>query len=203
MQALPGMSFHMDSQRGKTQVIDQCLVSLISENEVQQDGVGCNHSSVLGGDGTNPGGNLRYKDITVADIVGMQFDSFEAAEDFYRRYAIALGFSIRKQDLRRKANGVVIMQKWVCNREGRRRQKSVEGDNKHWSRRPITRVGCPASFRINMDSVGKWIVKQAILEHNHELTPPLALEACFLSDEAFVKKEKRLKTSENPDEVGD
>lgn len=182
-------------------MLDECLVGPASENGVQEDRVDCNPFHDLGGDGNNLGGNLRYKDITGADIVGMQFESFEAAEDFYRRYAIAIGFGIRKQDLRRKANGAVIMQKWVCNREGRRRQKYMERDNKHWSQRPITRVGCPASFRINMDSVGKWIVKQAILEHNHELTPPL--DACSLPDEALIKREKRLKTQENPDDVGD
>ncbi|KAK4796758.1 hypothetical protein SAY86_029084 [Trapa natans] len=101
-QALPETSFYKKSGRGRIRMLDECLVHPASENDVQENAIDCNRIHALIGDANNIGGNLRYKDITGADIIGMRFESFEAAEDFYRRYSIAIGFSIRKQDLRRK-----------------------------------------------------------------------------------------------------
>ncbi|XP_031394325.1 uncharacterized protein LOC116205806 isoform X2 [Punica granatum] len=190
---LPQISFPMESQRGKTPIHDECLVNPMAENEDREDGLDCNHFGDLGDDGHHLCRDLTYKDITKADVIGMVFDSYEAAENFYKRYALAIGFSVRKQDLRRKTNGVVVMHKWVCNREGRRRQKFLELENRQRKSRPITRVGCPATFQIHMDNAGKWIVKQAILEHNHELASPL--DTCFLTDRAHIKREKRSRSS--------
>ncbi|XP_059593079.1 protein FAR1-RELATED SEQUENCE 5-like [Vitis vinifera] len=80
------------------------------------------------------------------------------------------GFSIRKDDLKRDKNGDIISRKWVCSREGQRATKFIENDKRQREPRSLTRVGCEAAFRVGLNRKdGKWIVKEFIGDHNHNL----------------------------------
>eukprot|EP00261_Vitis_vinifera_P026023 XP_010659131.1 PREDICTED: protein FAR1-RELATED SEQUENCE 5-like [Vitis vinifera] len=80
------------------------------------------------------------------------------------------GFSIRKDDLKRDKNGDIISRKWVCSKEGQRATKFIENDKRQREPRSLTRVGCEAAFRVGLNRKdGKWIVKEFIGDHNHNL----------------------------------
>ena len=58
----------------------------------------------------------------------------------------------------------------MCSREGHRATKFFENDNRQREPQSLTRVGCEAAFRIGLNRKdGKWIVKEFIGEHNHNL----------------------------------
>ncbi|KAI4343488.1 hypothetical protein L6164_010829 [Bauhinia variegata] len=98
--------------------------------------------------------------LTSDDVRAMHFGSYEAGESFYQKYASAVGFIVRKDDIGRNKQGEVVMRKWVCNREGYRQRKYLENANQRREPRPSTRVNCPATFRISLDrATRKWVVK--------------------------------------------
>ena len=58
----------------------------------------------------------------------------------------------------------------MCSKEGHRATKFIENDKRQREPRSLTRVGCEAAFRIGLSrKYGKWIVKEFIEEHNHNL----------------------------------
>ena len=69
------------------------------------------------------GNSLKKKvlqGISIEEVYKLQFNCIDEAETFYSMFAKVTGFSIRKEDLKRDKNGVIISQKWVCSREGHR-----------------------------------------------------------------------------------
>ncbi|XP_058068468.1 protein FAR1-RELATED SEQUENCE 5-like [Magnolia sinica] len=93
--------------------------------------------------------------------VGMEFESEEAATLFYCEYARRVGFSIRTSLRRRsRRSGTTIGLKFVCSKEGFRRQKST-------SARRETRQGCKAMIKMKRAEAGKWIISDIMKEHNH------------------------------------
>ncbi|XP_034707042.1 protein FAR1-RELATED SEQUENCE 5-like [Vitis riparia] len=121
----------------------------------------------LGGNGWE---EKVLKGISVEEVCKMQFACIDEAETFYNMLAKLTGFSIRKDDLKRDKNGDIISRKWVCSKEGHRATKFFENDNRQREPRLLTRVGCEAAFRIGLNrKYGKWIVKEFIGEHNHNL----------------------------------
>ncbi|XP_034707036.1 protein FAR1-RELATED SEQUENCE 5-like [Vitis riparia] len=126
----------------------------------------------LGGNGWE---EKVLKGISVEEVCKMQFACIDEAETFYNMLAKLTGFSIRKDDLKRDKNGDIISQKWVCSKEGHRATKFIENDNRQREPRSLTRVGCEAAFRIALNrKYGKWIVKEFIGEHNHNLVDPIS-----------------------------
>ncbi|KAL6331659.1 hypothetical protein AAG906_014309 [Vitis piasezkii] len=96
------------------------------------------------------------------------------------------GFSIRKDDLKRDKNGDIISRKWVCSREGQRATKFIENDKRQREPRSLTRVGCEAAFRVGLNRKdGKWIVKEFIGDHNHNLVD--AINTQFLAHRFHTK----------------
>ncbi|KAH9801186.1 protein FAR1-RELATED SEQUENCE [Citrus sinensis] len=107
------------------------------------------------------------------NVLGAQFDSVEDADAWYMNYSRLVGFSVRKNELRRSKSGQTTIRRWVCNLEGYRAEKYLANDNRVREPRPITRTGCKASFRVNYDnSSGKFTVTEFKTEHNHPLTSP-------------------------------
>ena len=107
------------------------------------------------------------------NVLGAQFDSVEDADAWYMNYSRLVGFSVRKNELRRSKSGQTTIRRWVCNLEGYRAEKYLANDNRVREPRPITRTGCKASFRVNYDnSNGKYTVTEFKIEHNHPLTSP-------------------------------
>lgn len=110
-------------------------------------------------------------DLNEEDVKNMTFDTVDEAETFYNLYAKCLGFGIRKEDLKiDKATGFISMRKWVCAKEGYRRNKWLKGENKRREPRALTRVGCLATLRVRFDrKQKKFIVTQFIKQHNHAM----------------------------------
>ncbi|CAL5359008.1 unnamed protein product [Camellia sinensis] len=129
--------------------------------------------------------NDPIQSLTKNDVLEMQFNSEEDANDFYNQYAKVVGFSIRK-DTRTMQATKVLSRKWVCSRQGQRAKQHLARIERKRAARALTRVGCDAHFRIryNLD-VGKYIVTHFNMEHNH----PLATSPCvpFLRSHRFVK----------------
>lgn len=114
--------------------------------------------------------NRSFQHLTVDEVKSMKFESFEAGEEFYRRYADFMGFSVRKNGIKRNRNDKVRLGKWVCNREGSRNKMHLERKDRKRSPKPITRINCPAKFRLGLDQkTNMWVVREFVAEHTHEL----------------------------------
>ncbi|XP_024046477.1 protein FAR1-RELATED SEQUENCE 7-like [Citrus clementina] len=86
------------------------------------------------------------------NVLGAQFDSVEDTDAWYMNYSRLVGFSVRKNELRRSKSGQTTIRRWVCNLEGYRAEKYLANDNRVREPRPITHTGCKASFRVNYDN---------------------------------------------------
>lgn len=77
--------------------------------------------------------------------------------------------------------------KWVCSREGycSERRPLNNSDRKHASKpKIISRIACPAGFRIRYDRKSrKYVVGSFVKEHNHDLVSP--------KDLLFLRTSKR------------
>ncbi|XP_021716388.1 protein FAR1-RELATED SEQUENCE 4-like isoform X2 [Chenopodium quinoa] len=100
----------------------------------------------------------------------MEFDSHEAAYEFYKEYAKSLGFGTAKLSSRRsRASKEFIDAKFSCIRYGNK-QQSDDAINP----RPSPKIGCKASLHVKRKPNGKWYVYNFVKEHNHELLPAQA-----------------------------
>ncbi|XP_068345455.1 protein FAR1-RELATED SEQUENCE 8-like [Pyrus communis] len=102
-------------------------------------------------------------------FVGLEFDSYDDAYNYYNYYAKALGFAIRVKSSWTKRNskekrGAVL----CCNCEG---FKTVKEAN---SRKKETRTGCLAMIRLRLVESNRWRVDEVKLEHNHLFDPERA-----------------------------
>uniref|UniRef100_A0A2P2JYT2 Protein FAR1-RELATED SEQUENCE n=1 Tax=Rhizophora mucronata TaxID=61149 RepID=A0A2P2JYT2_RHIMU len=118
--------------------------------------------------GDDPSDNCVGKDH-LAPVVGMEFDSYDDAYNYYNCYARELGFAIRVKSSWTKRNskekrGAVL----CCNCEG---FKTVKEAN---SRRKETRTGCLAMVRLRLVESNRWKVDEVKLDHNHLFDPERA-----------------------------
>lgn len=128
----------------------------------------------------------HLQQLTSEGVIGSQFETLTDAENFYSNYSKVMGFSIRKNDIRYDNDGQTNVRRWVCNREGERAKKYVERKDRIREPRAVTRVKCPAAFRVKMNKkVGTWVVNQFIPEHSHELA--MNYEIKFLRSHRSVK----------------
>ncbi|KAJ1430560.1 FAR1 DNA-binding domain [Sesbania bispinosa] len=114
----------------------------------------------------------RILDLTADDILSLEFGSEELAFAFYESYAKALGFVVRKDDVKKDIRGQIIMRQYVFNKEGLRKKKHFMRLDRKRDHRPITRTKCNAKLRIHYHQrSSKWRVVSFEECHNHELTP--------------------------------
>ncbi|KAK9154456.1 hypothetical protein Sjap_001936 [Stephania japonica] len=106
------------------------------------------------------GGSLE-KDFAVEDEdgagepeVGMEFESEDAAKEFYDAYARSVGFSTRVAPHSRSKSDV---RDFLCSREGVRRKNSER---------------CSAILRVERKYSDKWVVTKFVKEHNHSTVNP-------------------------------
>ncbi|XP_072950976.1 protein FAR1-RELATED SEQUENCE 5-like [Typha angustifolia] len=102
-------------------------------------------------------------------VLGMEFESDEAAKTFYNEYARRLGFPFRVGRSRRSkgVEEVLIMKRFVCSKEGIYRKKpSCESTRKR--ERISMREGCKAMMEVIRDS-NRWVVSKLEKAHNHHL----------------------------------
>ncbi|KAK6255381.1 hypothetical protein QUC31_017052 [Theobroma cacao] len=103
---------------------------------------------------------------------GMEFESAEAAREFYEMYGRRMGFTIRNNRTRRSLkDNSIIGREFVCSKEGFRAEKYTKREYRVCPSRPATREGCNAMLRIAAKDGGKWVIYGFIKEHNHELNP--------------------------------
>ncbi|XP_027121779.1 protein FAR1-RELATED SEQUENCE 8-like isoform X1 [Coffea arabica] len=99
-------------------------------------------------------------------VVGMEFESYDDAYNYYNCYAKELGFAIRVKSSWTKRNskekrGAVL----CCNCEGFKTMKEAS------SRRKETRTGCLAMIRLRLVESNRWRVDEVKIEHNHPFDP--------------------------------
>lgn len=100
----------------------------------------------------------------------MEFDSNEAAYEYYKEYAKSVGFGTAKLSSRRsRASKEFIDAKFSCIRYGNK-QQSDDAINP----RPSPKIGCKASLHVKRRPNGKWYIHSFVKEHNHELLPAQA-----------------------------
>ncbi|KAL3511683.1 hypothetical protein ACH5RR_024400 [Cinchona calisaya] len=100
----------------------------------------------------------------------MEFDSHEAAYEFYKDYAKSVGFGTAKLSSRRsRASKEFIDAKFSCIRYGNK-QQSDDAINP----RPSPKIGCKASIHVKRRPNGKWYIHSFVKEHNHDLLPAQA-----------------------------
>ncbi|XP_047964528.1 protein FAR1-RELATED SEQUENCE 6-like [Salvia hispanica] len=110
-------------------------------------------------DNTCEGGNEF-----VAPAIGMEFESYDDAYNYYNCYATEVGFTVRvknswfKRNTREKYGAVLC-----CSCQGFKRLK----DGNHL--RKETRTGCRAMVRMRIVDSKRWRVLDVNLKHNHLL----------------------------------
>ncbi|KAG6401948.1 hypothetical protein SASPL_138816 [Salvia splendens] len=99
-------------------------------------------------------------------MVGLEFDSFDEAYDFYNVYAKGQGFGIRvSNSWFRSKRRERYRAKLSCSSAGFK--KKSEANNP----RPETRTGCPAMVIIKLVDAQRWRIVEVELDHNHPLSP--------------------------------
>uniref|UniRef100_A0A0E0MKT6 FAR1 domain-containing protein n=1 Tax=Oryza punctata TaxID=4537 RepID=A0A0E0MKT6_ORYPU len=105
-------------------------------------------------------------------MLGMTFESDEAAKMFYNEYARWLGFPFRVGRSRRSKGmeEVVIMKRFVCSREGahKKKQASTSGEATSKRERASMREGCNAMMEV-VRGKDHWVVSKLEKAHNHSL----------------------------------
>ncbi|KAM7480324.1 hypothetical protein LguiA_028537 [Lonicera macranthoides] len=113
---------------------------------------------------TVPNGIPEERKEFVAPAVGMEFESYDDAYNYYNCYAREAGFCVRvknswfKRNSREKYGAVLC-----CSSQGFKRIKDVNRLRKE------TRTGCPAMVRMRLVDSKRWRVLEVSLEHNHLL----------------------------------
>ncbi|XP_022040912.1 protein FAR1-RELATED SEQUENCE 5-like [Helianthus annuus] len=110
---------------------------------------------------------------SIRPSVGMFFKSFDEAFAFYQRYALAAGFSVRK-NTSWKNGGLVKIRYIVCSKEGFHVSKaidygSVDENSKKIIRRNrgSKRVGCNAHMKLLLENNNLLKIYYFEEEHNH------------------------------------
>lgn len=103
---------------------------------------------------------------------GMEFESEQDAQTFYKEYAKRVGFRARVSSYyRSKRDNSIISRLIVCSKEGFRAKKDENSAEKLQRPRAITRIGCKAMIMVKKRDSGKWIVSKLVKNHNHLLIP--------------------------------
>ncbi|XP_024042833.1 protein FAR1-RELATED SEQUENCE 7-like [Citrus clementina] len=141
--------------------------------------------------------NLAKKSELIEVGVGSCFDTVNDAHVWYKNYAKSVGFSVRKDELRRDSkSGEVASRRWVCSGQGYKLKKWMEKTDRIREPRGITRNGCKAELRVNYDKLkGKYVVTKFIFYHTHRLVEPHEtqfLRSHRLVDEADLAHTKAL-----------
>ncbi|GAY45870.1 hypothetical protein CUMW_092650 [Citrus unshiu] len=110
-------------------------------------------------------GETHLKRDPPQPTVGLEFDSFDEAYDFYNAYGKERGFGIRvSNSWFRSKRKERYRAKLSCSSAGFK--KKSEANNP----RPETRTGCPAMIVIRLMDSKRWRIVEVELEHNHALS---------------------------------
>lgn len=109
-------------------------------------------------------------------VIGMAFETENAAYDCYSEYAKKMGFTIRwdNRTLSRRT-GVTLARRFVCSKQGRRGDGQKKRHSQAKYHREETRCGCLAYMKIKLAGDGKYRIIELNATHNH----PLASQVPF------------------------
>lgn len=110
------------------------------------------------------------EEISVQEpYVGMEFDSEDAAKEFYDEYARRLGFVMRIDQCRRsEVDKRILSRRLSCNKQGYYvKMKDEYGPVR--KPRCSTREGCKAMMLVKVNKSGKWVVTRFVKDHTHPL----------------------------------
>ncbi|PWA85964.1 protein FAR1-RELATED SEQUENCE 5 [Artemisia annua] len=104
--------------------------------------------------------------------MGMEFDTVDDAWHFWINYGMRMGFDVRRQWFNKNKNdGTITSMRFVCNKEGVRRND--KRDILTQCPRAETRTNCLCRMGILFNKqVKKYMVHDFVLEHNHLLHIP-------------------------------
>ncbi|XP_022003323.1 protein FAR1-RELATED SEQUENCE 5-like [Helianthus annuus] len=103
---------------------------------------------------------------------GMLFDTVDDAYNFYKTYAEAGGWTVRK-GTQHENRGIVINKYFFCSKEGQKDFRPVDTlvkqPSDRWVRRvPSKRTGCQAAIRIKLTDAKKYLLYHFTEAHNHD-----------------------------------
>lgn len=106
--------------------------------------------------------------------VGMEFDSEDAAKEFYDEYARRVGFVMRIDQCRRsEVDKRILSRRLSCNKQGHYvKMRDQFGPIR--KPRPSKREGCRAMMLVKISKSGKWVVTRFVKDHTH----PMAVSGC-------------------------
>lgn len=119
--------------------------------------------------------------------IGMEFESEEAAKEFYDGYARRLGFVMRIDQCRRsEVDKRILSRRLSCNKQGF--PVKARGEVRHVRKpRSRSREGCQAMMLVKVNKSGKWAVSRFVRDHTHPLIvsdcPSLSSLVSYLTSE--------------------
>ncbi|XP_073004271.1 protein FAR1-RELATED SEQUENCE 6-like [Typha latifolia] len=105
--------------------------------------------------------------IVGAPEVGMAFKSYEEVLEFYRRYALHVGFDVRVKRTTFTDAGQHYTVEFMCHRGGKGRA------DPSYQSRPTAKTNCQAMIQLKLQGDGLLHLKRITLEHNHPVDPSL------------------------------
>ncbi|XP_058752672.1 protein FAR1-RELATED SEQUENCE 5-like [Vicia villosa] len=113
---------------------------------------------------------MTSKNIDWKPMIGMEFDSSEAAFQFWLAYGAHVGFGVRKRYVNKnKKTGSISSCRFVCCKEGLR--QTDKRDAFVSNHRAETRTDCKARISIILKNE-KFVIHEFIEDHNHSLQQP-------------------------------
>ncbi|CAL5426431.1 unnamed protein product [Camellia sinensis] len=107
-------------------------------------------------------------DVQSKRTICLEFDSEQAAYDFYASYGRRVGFSIRRGYAAKSKSGEITSRTFVCSKEGYK--KPDKRDCRVKNAGLDTRTDCRASMSIKLNrQTGKYWVINLVETHNHPL----------------------------------
>ncbi|KAL5559773.1 hypothetical protein UlMin_035984 [Ulmus minor] len=136
-------------------------------------------------------GETHLKKEPPRPTVGLEFDSFDEAYDFYNLYGKEQGFGIRvSNSWFRSKRKERYRAKLSCSSAGFK--KKSEANNP----RPETRTGCPAMIVIRLVDSKRWRVVEVELEHNHQVSPQI--KRFYKSHKKMILAAKKAQLPQEP-----
>lgn len=104
--------------------------------------------------------------------VGMEFESEEAARDYYAKYAKQEGFALRLDRCQRsEVDNSILSRRISCNKQGYY-IRPKNGTRPVRRPRASIREGCDAMMLVKVNNHGKWVITKFAKEHCHPLQVP-------------------------------
>ncbi|EHA8588996.1 protein FAR1-RELATED SEQUENCE 6 [Cocos nucifera] len=100
--------------------------------------------------------------------VGMVFKSYDEVSNFYKQYALRIGFGVAVRKSQFTKSGVCRRLILACSRAGRGRQDAC------YQARQTAKTNCQAMIVLKLWGDGLLHLAEANLEHNHPLSPSTA-----------------------------